>query len=375
MPQYQGGFYTGQQAAGDVLRQIFEGLRIGRQDGMVARDQRRVELEREQARADRLEQQQYTRGREATADAAAAENAALARALNLSQLRERGIRQGAAPTNATASIDLRGLGGVGASALPDPTRYTQMGEGFYEDRDATPAALAAQQRQTIARIAQRVAAGDQSALGDAVAAGLNPRELDPAARPGTPQYLAAQRAELELKDGFDARQSRRQVAGQLQVANAARAADAASATGKPPTEGELSGAGFLSRAMEAHGQLEGIKTPNTVSRLLGDGMVTGQTDTFRQWNAVRKNFATAVLRKESGASISPTEFEGVDAMYIPLPGDSEELLATKRANREGALRTLQIMSGRASGLAFQGSSPILDGGQTLPTGAPRNPYR
>jgi hypothetical protein len=372
MALYQGQFYGGQQAAGDVLREILSGLRTGRADAMQRREQARAE-------ADRLEAQAYARGRDAQGDARQAaqdaetqRNAELARALNLSQLRERGIREGSAP-DAMTSFDLSGFGGVGTAAIPDRARYTDLGGGFYEDRDATPQARQRTQQQLIARIAQRAAQGDTSAIGEGVASGMSVGDitsLDPAKRPGTPQYLAAQEAELQLKDRYDARADNRRVAGQLRVA---RAGKLSAAQPKPPTEGELSGAGFLSRAMEAHGQLDGIAVPNTAARVLGDKFVTGQTDTFRQWNAVRKNFATAVLRKESGASISPSEFEGVDAMYIPMPGDSEELLQTKRANREGALRTLQIMSGRAGEQAFQGSAPIRDGGVPIPATAPRSP--
>jgi hypothetical protein len=226
MPQYQGQFYTGAQAKGDILRQIFEGLRIGRQDGMAARDQRRMELEREQARADRQEQQTYARGRDAKQDEIDEKNRQLARALQLSDLRARGISEGTAPTNPTTSIDLRGLGGVGVSALPDPTRYTPLGEGFYEDRDATPAALAAQHRQTIARIAQKAATGDPSAMAEAVANGVDVSALDPTRRAGTPQYLAAKRAELNLEDEYSARANARQVAGQMQVAGARATQDA-----------------------------------------------------------------------------------------------------------------------------------------------------
>lgn len=383
MPQYQGaGFYTGRQAGGDILREVLQGIARGRAQSMQSREQQQLEAERAQLQADRADERTYQRGRDAQADARvsaqdaeAAKNAELARALNLSQLRERGIMQGAAPANPTASVDLSGVGGFMASALPDPGRYTPLGSSFYEDRDATPRALAANQQRLIARIAQRVASGDASAFGDAVANGVNIGELDPTKRAGTPQALAAQRSELELKDTFSAREQARQVAGQLRVAEANRAADAAASTGKPPSEGELAGAGFLSRALEAHGQFDTVKMPNTVTRFTGDMAVIGQSNDFREWNAVRKNFATAVLRKESGASISPTEYEAVDAMYIPLPGDSDELKANKQKNREGALRTLQIMSGRANGLAFEGSAPILGDGQSMPAPKPRNPNR
>lgn len=59
----------------------------------------------------------------------------------------------------------------------------------------------------------------------------------------------------------------------------------------------------------------------------------------------RKNFATAVLRKESGASISPTEFADVDRIYFPQPGDSKELLAQKQRARDLAINSLTVQAG------------------------------
>lgn len=59
----------------------------------------------------------------------------------------------------------------------------------------------------------------------------------------------------------------------------------------------------------------------------------------------RKNFATAILRKESGASISPTEFADVDRIYFPQPGDSQDLLAQKQRARDLAIQSLEVQAG------------------------------
>lgn len=59
----------------------------------------------------------------------------------------------------------------------------------------------------------------------------------------------------------------------------------------------------------------------------------------------RKNFATAVLRKESGASISPTEFADVDRIYFPQPGDNSELLKQKQRARDLAIQSLEVQAG------------------------------
>lgn len=60
-----------------------------------------------------------------------------------------------------------------------------------------------------------------------------------------------------------------------------------------------------------------------------------------------KNFLSAVLRRESGASISPTEREEGALQYFPRVGDSPELKAQKAANRRQALEALRASSGTA----------------------------
>lgn len=59
----------------------------------------------------------------------------------------------------------------------------------------------------------------------------------------------------------------------------------------------------------------------------------------------RKNFATAVLRKESGASISPTEFADVERIYFAAPGDSDAIVKQKQRARELAINSLKTQAG------------------------------
>lgn len=222
------------------------------------------------------------------------------------------------------------------------TDYTRQRSDTLADRDAGRAAGAATQQQ-----------GNEAAF--RALGTLYPEH--PAARqpyhPGTDYgFVADNVAKTAQQRALFTQQltlERERTAGALRVANARTEAS----NGSPKyTEGELGASGYLSRAVTAHGQLDGIKGPNAMSRMAGDHSTLGQTDQFRQWNAVRKNFATAVLRKESGASISDGEFASVDAMYIPMPGDSPAVLDQKRKNREGELVTLQKMAGRAGGEAL-----------------------
>ena len=60
-----------------------------------------------------------------------------------------------------------------------------------------------------------------------------------------------------------------------------------------------------------------------------------------------RNFITAKLRKESGASILPTEFADARAQYFPTIGDDDVTISNKKALRDSTLNNLIIGSGGA----------------------------
>lgn len=60
------------------------------------------------------------------------------------------------------------------------------------------------------------------------------------------------------------------------------------------------------------------------------------------------NFITAVLRRESGAAISPSEFETARKQYFPSMGDTPEVLRQKKLNRMVAMESLKAEAGPAS---------------------------
>jgi len=59
----------------------------------------------------------------------------------------------------------------------------------------------------------------------------------------------------------------------------------------------------------------------------------------------RKNFATAVLRKESGATIQPSEFADVTRIYFPEPGDDANMVRQKQRARDLAIKSLEVQAG------------------------------
>ena len=59
----------------------------------------------------------------------------------------------------------------------------------------------------------------------------------------------------------------------------------------------------------------------------------------------QRDFVNAILRKESGAAISQSEFDNARKQYFPQPGDSKEVIDQKTANRETAIRGLSKIAG------------------------------
>ena len=59
----------------------------------------------------------------------------------------------------------------------------------------------------------------------------------------------------------------------------------------------------------------------------------------------RINFITAVLRKESGAAISPGEFVTAEKLYFPKPGDDATVVKQKQRARELAIKAMEIQAG------------------------------
>jgi len=60
------------------------------------------------------------------------------------------------------------------------------------------------------------------------------------------------------------------------------------------------------------------------------------SDDYQVGDQATRDYINALLRRESGAVISPGEFANANKQYIPQPGDSEEVLQRKEINRQNA---------------------------------------
>lgn len=121
--------------------------------------------------------------------------------------------------------------------------------------------------------------------------------------------------------------------------------DAAKANMKPPTADQWKAAGFSKRLVDAEDVFTKLKDGGfnkaDVSSSLGSKLPNAlQSKENQQQSQAERNFVNAVLRRESGAAISPAEFESAKLQYFPSFGDSPEVLAQKEKNRSEVIQSL-----------------------------------
>ena len=123
------------------------------------------------------------------------------------------------------------------------------------------------------------------------------------------------------------------------------------------TEGQSKDVNFYARGRAADKeltpQLEKSLTdlPATMwsnTPLLGN---YGQTPEFQSAKRAAAEFLAVVLRKDTGAAVTPQEFAAYGPMYLPVPGDTEEVLTAKRTARKRVMDSIKRGLGTARELA------------------------
>jgi hypothetical protein len=66
-----------------------------------------------------------------------------------------------------------------------------------------------------------------------------------------------------------------------------------------------------------------------------------QSEPQQKVEQAQRNFINAVLRRESGAVISPEEFDNARKQYFPQPGDEQGTIAQKQSNRQAVIAALK----------------------------------
>lgn len=154
--------------------------------------------------------------------------------------------------------------------------------------------------------------------------------------------------------------------------------------GKPLTEFQGKSTSFgmradaASRVIDTVGQ-GGKAQPSLLKRaveavpLVGEGLGMAanalQSPEQQMVEQGQRDFINAVLRQESGAAISAGEFDNARKQYFPQPGDSAEVVAQKRANRDAAINGFRISAG--PGARHIGNVPAQQQPHAQPAAAPK----
>jgi hypothetical protein len=104
-------------------------------------------------------------------------------------------------------------------------------------------------------------------------------------------------------------------------------------------------------------------------------MRSPEVQTYR---AARDNWVSAVLRKESGAAISKSEYENAYRQYFPQMGDAPEIIKQKRDLRKIAEDNMKLVAGgRASeaetSVPATGTPPAQPNAAPAPAATPQQP--
>ena len=118
--------------------------------------------------------------------------------------------------------------------------------------------------------------------------------------------------------------------------------------------------------MAKQGTLRGanIESVPLVGESLGKvlpSVLGGTSEAQQQVNQAKSNFITAVLRKESGAVISDSEFDREDKKYFPQVNDSPAVIKQKENARKLAIKAIEVQAGPGA-KSIQQLQPSAGGG-------------
>jgi len=119
---------------------------------------------------------------------------------------------------------------------------------------------------------------------------------------------------------------------------------------KPLTEFQGKSTMFGTRAAQSHNILNSLEedvAPWKVAASRSGGMLTNWAlpEEALKVEQAQRDFINAVLRQESGASIGSSEFDSAKRQYFPQPGDTPEVIAQKRANRDLVIKGFARQAG------------------------------
>lgn len=117
------------------------------------------------------------------------------------------------------------------------------------------------------------------------------------------------------------------------------------------TEDNNKAYGFTKRLMEANTKIDmhgaaNLEAGENAKNLLPDWAANANhSNEYQLLDQATREFINAQLRRDSGATILPSELSDAKKQYIPVYGDKPDVLAQKKANRETAIDAMKTSSG------------------------------
>lgn len=142
-------------------------------------------------------------------------------------------------------------------------------------------------------------------------------------------------------------------------------------------EGQSKDSGYANRMFDAENILRDPKVISAGTGVKG-ALIEGtpyvpdfiknnlQTPEYQRYDQASRNMINSILRRESGAAISQSEFDNAYKQYIPRPGDSPDKLAEKQRNRQAAIASIA----GGGGQSYRPPYVFGPNGELQPTGAP-----
>jgi hypothetical protein len=185
---------------------------------------------------------------------------------------------------------------------------------------------------------------------------MEQRELEGMDQRGIKAVDAARLEQQEAEAAQRAEQARANNAvtmrGQNMTDERAREMAQVARDNKPLTEAENKAYGFFNRMKNSDKYLESAAEAMANKSFAGQAYQKIAPDFMQfeenqSFDTARRQFSEAFLRRDSGAAISPKEYDDISRAYFPQPGNTPAILKQKAEARKVVIDSLAKEAGRA----------------------------